>query len=135
MGHSVEYVLDIPGPRFVEAAPGGVLSQKGDWEDTIPGSKGTLIGRTDGLITCLTYAEIKYSWLVAKHEESLDLIKAMDAALTSLLPQCRILRVDELLLDCWELRCGENCLMATDAFDNLLSWLHFQDCLYWQLIS
>ena len=135
MGHSVEYVLDIPGTHFADAFPHGVISDDGDWEGEIPGSSGCLIGQTDGAITCLTFADIKYSWLVAEHTESIDSVKAMDESLGSSFPDCRILRIDELLLNQWELQRGEDYRMAANEFDALLQWLNSQDRLHWQVVA
>ncbi len=135
MGHYVEYVLDLPGTKFAETFPNGVLSADGVWEGSIPKSNGVLVGQTDGLVTCLTYAEIKYSWLLAADEESVACVSTMDAALKNSFPDFRILRIDQFLLDQWALLQGEDFRMAANGFDDLLQWMDSQDRLHWAVVS
>ena len=135
MGHAVEYVLDLVASDFAKSLPHEFLHHDGFWEGSIPDGNGCLMGFTNEFITCMSYAEIKYSWLVHEHAESLDRVAKMDAALIKLFPNARILRIDEFLLNNWELRRGESFRSSCDEFDLLLEWLHSQEQRHWQIVS
>ena len=131
MGYYVEYVLDVPGVCFANKLPDGILTDE-TWEGEIPNSAGELIAQTDGQITLLSYAEIKYSWIIHEHTESAQRIELMDIALRILFPSTRLVRLDERLLDNWTTRYSDDLHKSLNAFDKLLQWLITQDDLYWK---
>ena len=131
MGHCVEYVLDVDGSVFAQKLPHGIICSE-TWEGSIPDSGGELIAQTDGRITCLSYAEIKYSWIISGDEESLRLVGLMDAALVKLFPRNRLLRIDELLLTEWRNRRGDDLRGTTNGYDSLLEWTSTQDDRHWK---
>ena len=130
MGHCVEYVLDVDGSVFAQKLPHGIICSE-TWEGSIPDSGGELIAQTDGRITCLSYAEIKYSWIISGDEESLRLVGLMDAALVKLFPRNRLLRIDELLLTDWRNQ-HDDLRGTTNGYDSLLEWTSTQDDRHWK---
>ena len=130
MGHCVEYVLDVDGSVFAQKLPHGIICSE-TWEGSMPDSGGELIAQTDGRITCLSYAEIKYSWIISGDEESLRLVGLMDAALVKLFPRNRLLRIDELLLTDWRNQ-HDDLRGTTNGYDSLLEWTSTQDDRHWK---
>ena len=127
MGHCV---LDVDGSVFAQKLPHGIICSE-TWEGSIPDSGGELIAQTDGRITCLSYAEIKYSWIISGDEESLRLVGLMDAALVKLFPRNRLLRIDELLLTDWRNQ-HDDLRGTTNGYDSLLEWTSTQDDRHWK---
>ena len=130
MGHCGEYVLDVDGSVFAQKLPHGIICSE-TWEGSMPDSGGELIAQTDGRITCLSYAEIKYSWIISGDEESLRLVGLMDAALVKLFPRNRLLRIDELLLTDWRNQ-HDDLRGTTNGYDSLLEWTSTQDDRHWK---
>ena len=131
MGHCVEYVLDVDGSVFAQKLPHGIICDQ-SWEGRTPDSGGELIAQTDGRMTHLSYAEIKYSWIISGHEESLRLVGLMDTALVKLFPRNRLLRIDELLLAEWVNLHGGDLRGTINGFDSLLEWTITQDDRHWK---
>ena len=126
----MEYVLDVDGSVFAQKLPHGIICSE-TWEGSIPDSGGELIAQTDGRITCLSYAEIKYSWIISGDEESLRLVGLMDCS-SETVPRNRLLRIDELLLTEWRNRRGDDLRGTTNGYDSLLEWTSTQDDRHWK---
>jgi hypothetical protein len=120
MAHYVEYLLEIDGRTFLDRI-GSHADDSERWEGRIPGADGDLLGYIDGPLTLMCFPEIKYSWLVNEHPESLRRVAQMDTALAHLFPDTRIVRLDEILLDDWIGREGEDFYKTPRAFDGLLN--------------
>lgn len=129
MGHYVEYLIDVPADR----ARDWLSSQSGSWLESettaaIPHGEFDFDRLSVNVelhpAAChLSIPQIKYSWLIDNHCQSVELITQFELEVCQMLPEVDKVRIDELLWLVWQSQTGRTWDEWPNPTRQLKSWI------------
>jgi len=140
LSHSAVYLIDVKGEEFNSFLPSHESLSKMEIDEyrdsdillefSLKEDNNVISAEITGEVTLL-WAPWRYSVFLTDEQEQIGPIKIWEEKLLDLVGEVKIYRIDEALLEQWELEQSEYWFRDHSNFMKLISWLVGQDKLHW----
>ena len=136
MGHYLYYISPMTKQNFQK-----IFNMNSDqhnvieFEKNIPGGEFHLIWKSYPYLLELCYPQIKYSKIVWKDPQSIKVVEKLDKEISDFISNEKIYRIDELILEEYELGNSENWKFDPDLFSDFEKWVENKDSKHWKRIN
>lgn len=137
MSYNIHYCIKIDKVLSTNAlAKAAIIS----FEEPVEEGIETAVGGTEVIIRILQHITIiwtpwNYSRFLVRNEDPGPPLKDIEQALRHIFPAQILYRLDELLVEAWEIENNPDWGDSQQKVSDFLRWIRLQNVLYWSVIS